>query len=113
MKTRIKIVLVMLSVAFFSATAYAEIQNGVNNPKVIENNNQDTKITGVYQGHFDSGYNFTVINKKGVEEITKFSKIDEALAKSNDLDSKSVVGTTFEISGSSIFRWSFFCFIVC
>ncbi len=97
MKTRIKVLLVMLCVAFFSTTTYATVQNSVN-PIALEINNQEATVTGVYKGHDDSGYNFAIVDEKGVENLTTFSSVDEAVAKSNDLDSKSVIGTTYEIT---------------
>ena len=98
MKTRIKVLLVMLSVAFYSTATYATIQNTVNPIAFEYNELAAATIVGVYKGHDDSGYTFTITDEKGEETITTFSSVDEAVAKSNDLDSKAAVGTTFEIT---------------
>ena len=98
MKTRIKIVLVMLGIAFFSTTSYATHQNRENNPATLEMNTQDTTITGTYKGHDDSGYNFTTLDENGIETIMMFSNVDSALATANDLDSESTIGTTYSIT---------------
>lgn len=97
MKTRIKVLLVMLSVAFFSTTAYATIENTIN-PIELEINNQEETVLGVYKGHDESGYNFSMVDAKGEKSAVLFSSAVETVAKSNDLDSKAVIGTTYEIT---------------
>jgi len=99
MKTRIKVILVMLSITFFSTTIHATVVNS-DVPFGLEINSQDqnNKVIGVYKGHDASGYNFTLFSEQGEKNVASFSKVDDALAKSNDLDSKSAVGVTYEIT---------------
>jgi len=99
MKTRVKELLLMLSLAFFSTTIYATNQNSEKSLMVVEFLNQEEKVvTGVYKGHDESGYQFSVIDEKGTESLMTFLNIDQEATKSNDLKADKAVGTPYKIT---------------
>lgn len=99
MKTSITVVLVTLSLSFFSLTtshAINEIESYQVEERIIIED-QEATVRGVYKGHDASGYNFNVVDSYGNETAMTFHKVDEAVAKANDLTSESSIGKTFEI----------------
>lgn len=102
MKTSIKVVLVAIGFSFFSLTSYAvnKIENNLND-KVIVVDAQGTTVKGVYKGHDDSGYNFSIVDRSGKESVVTFQKGDESILKANDLASDAAIGKTFEITYST------------
>lgn len=101
MKTQAKLFVSLLTLALYSTVTFAttfeyttsDFTNHISLKITVENT-----VSGVYEGHDETGYNFSITDEKGATSITTFSELDEAISKSNDLDSDAAIGITYEIT---------------
>ena len=91
------IVLSGLMLVFLSLSSF---QSGsALNETIVNVDTQDGFIVyATYNGKTDANYNFIVKDRKGVEQVFTFQKIDASVLTAFDLNTETFVGTMFKVT---------------
>ncbi|MDO5978166.1 hypothetical protein [Flavivirga spongiicola] len=93
MRTKFLFMLCSFMMMFFTLSSF-KTEVPLNGELII----QDSKeVDGVYDGHEDSTYRFT-IRSNGETDTLSFQKIDDAVLSDFDLNSQTLVGVSFKIT---------------
>ncbi|QFZ54085.1 hypothetical protein FEZ18_04315 [Oceanihabitans sp. IOP_32] len=97
MKTNLllKCAVFALSIVTFSSFATVTNLNDVTTTLDIQ---EETVVNAVYDGHDESGYNFTVVDEDDNESTITFQEISAELLQTYDLKSESFVGKSFTVT---------------
>lgn len=95
MKSKKRVQVILIVVLMLTLSSFKSVKNMLVN--------QDAKtIIAIYDGAEEYGYNFIFTNDDEDERTITFQNIKETVSSSFDLQSESLIGTTFKVTYTTV-----------